>query len=382
MGTSSSREKEWKSTSEAHVVSTGRSQSEKHVAGSNVPISFKTLMDGSKAVCKVVVHAAYTTSTSTATAFLAKFSSNKGDLVCGLFTNNHVLGNPELADNCVIDMVFDGIPVGDSRNSTSLCKRLHTNGLFRFTCSVLDATFIRFDQATIAHFQECSYLTIGHQNALIEKQPLIVFQHPKGMDVHFAQGSFIQYYGTDFFHSVSTDYGSSGSPIALCDGTVVGIHKARPRTNANHNIAVTMTAVIQALLPFYDGSIAIPSHLVSNPIELDHRYSCKISAIGLDRCFVEHNTLCELKYLKYVSPASKFLVTYITPIWFAATSHGWYWTPTDPLHSTLETNWMPVSQLRVIGGFWDGVKPADKNVVIIQWLLSNNIIRGVCPNIS
>jgi len=60
--------------------------------------------------------------------------------------------------------------------------------------------------------------------------------------------------------------------------------------------------------------------------------------------------------------------TYITPIWFKRTSHGWYWTPTDPDPSEDAVNWMPVSREQVVGGVWNGQRPAPRNLVILAAL--------------
>jgi len=63
----------------------------------------------------------------------------------------------------------------------------------------------------------------------------------------------------------------------------------------------------------------------------------------------------------------------ITPIWFVPTSHGWYWTPTDPFDSDCYSNWMTVHNLKVIGGYWHNIEPANKNIIIIKWLRKNVI---------
>ena len=61
----------------------------------------------------------------------------------------------------------------------------------------------------------------------------------------------------------------------------------------------------------------------------------------------------------------------IPPIWFVPTSHGWYWTPTNPFNAELDVNWMSVQNSKVIG---DNSKPADKNIKIINWLCKNNTV--------
>lgn len=362
---------------EVHVVSIeSPGSSEKHVRGTNTPLPFQVLLDVSRAVCKVTIE------NGSGTGFLAKFATTTGSLVHGLFTNNHVLSEGRLADGQAFRVTFGAIPAGTTSKLTSVARTIMTKGAFRFTCPILDATFIKFSEEDIEVLTSsgCCFLQVASDWKGEKDAPVFVFQHPGGSDIHFAQGKCLAFNGFDIFHSVSTDYGSSGSPIAISDGTIVGLHKARSVSSSqNYNIAVTMKAIIKALLPHFVGMTS-PYHLVCNPIALDQAYSEKLLQIGLERCFID----CSSNYcgLMYVSPPSKFLgLEYVTPIWFVPTSHGWFWTPTDPSNQKKETNWMPVSQLQVIGGFWHGLTPAEKNVTIIKWLYQHNIVRGMCPSV-
>lgn len=361
---------------EAYVVDiNSASSSEKKIGGSTAPVSFKTLLDVSKAVCKVKVE------NETGTGFLAKFATTTGSLMHGLFTNNHVLSERRLADGQTFTIQFDAIPVGTSTNPSVFAATVTTTGLFRFTCPILDATFIHFGDEAIQFLTSggCRFLKVASGWEGSNGEPVFVFQHPGGADIHFAQGFFLQYYGLDIFHSVSTNYGSSGSPVALSNGQVIGLHKARSALESkNYNIAVPMSAVINAILPHSRGPV-FPRYLVCNPIALDPTYAAKFLQIGLERCFVSPTS--NFQGLMYVSPATSVLgLEIVTPIWFVPTSHGWYWTPTDPSSRDKDTNWMPVSRLRVIGGYWHDQVPASKNVRIINWLFQHNIVCGICPS--
>jgi len=362
---------------EAHMVDIDSGRwSEKHLSGSTVPVPFKMLMDVSCAVCKVEV------GNATGTGFLGMFATNTGSLVRGLFTNNHVLSEHRLADDQTMAIKFDGVRVGTPANHNPFVLTINTTGLFRFTCPILDATFIKFEDQYMQCLTSggCKFLKINSEWEGTKDIPVFVFQHPRGDDIHYAGGFFLKYHGLDMFHSVSTDYGSSGSPIAIQDGQVIGLHKARSvHKGKNYNVAVAMKAVIEAILPHFIGA-TFPRHMVANPITLDPIYATKLLHIGLERCF---NLSSRFKGLIYVSPAT-YVRGYrtITPIWFVPTSHGWYWTPTDPSSQEEETNWMSVSRLKVIGGYWHDEIPAPKNVTIIHWLLQYNIERGICPSVQ
>ena len=70
----------------------------------------------------------------------------------------------------------------------------------------------------------------------------------------------------------------------------------------------------------------------------------------------------------FISPPAFF----VTPIWFLRTKHAWYWTPLKPEKNDInKSNWMiiyPNNSVKVIGGIYNGVEPAPKNVEIIRWL--------------
>lgn len=75
----------------------------------------------------------------------------------------------------------------------------------------------------------------------------------------------------------------------------------------------------------------------------------------------------------FISPGSKN----ITPLWFYRTNHAWYWTPTDPkeFKNIILSNWLiiyPGGSLKVIGGYWNGQEPADRNIELIHWLESTD----------
>ena len=75
----------------------------------------------------------------------------------------------------------------------------------------------------------------------------------------------------------------------------------------------------------------------------------------------------------FISPSSK----YVTPLWFYRTIYAWYWTPTEPENNNIESsNWIIIYKgcsLKVIGGKWDGMEPAERNINLIHWLESTGL---------
>ena len=287
-----------------------------------------------------------------ATGFLGKFLCNN-TLIYGLFTNNHVLNEKMLADcDKYVYLKFD---------FRKKKLRLRWKSTFRFTCPVLDVTFIHLeDTATQLHETfECKFLACDFNWMGKEEEQLLVVQNPQGCrDLQVASGSFYKKHGFDIFHKASTDYGSSGSPLVTLNGIVIGIHKKRAAENSDqYNVAVSTKAVLAAICHFK----SLPRKLVSNPKSLDSKYEDQILEQNLRQ--VKENCKYGIIYQGSETHGSK--------IWFVPTSHGWYWTPTDPLKEKLDVNWMSVQSLKVTG---DNYKPTEENIKIIKWLRKNNIV--------
>ena len=337
---------------------------EKRIDGASSPMYLETYENPSKAVCKIEVD------NRTGTGFLAKFPAADGSPIHGIFTNNHVVSEQNLADGKMFTTRFDAVPV----HNAPLTQLVPTAGMFRFTCSVLDATFVRFEGELLQYLSShgCQFLEVAPE---LDGSEVFIFQHPRGDKISFAQGFFLRHHGIDMFHSVSTDFGSSGSPVALSNGLVIGIHKAQAaRSCNNHNVAVSMKAVIEAIRPFFCHPFT--PKLFGDLTFFDITYAAKLLDIGLQRCFI--HPASEFQGVMYAGHA-KFVdgdQEVVTPIWYVPTSHGWYWTPSDPSDKREETNWMPVSQLNVIGGCWDGKAPETE---INNWLYQHNIVCKKFP---
>lgn len=290
----------------------------------------------------------------TGSGFFGKFILSD-NCYYGLFTNNHVLNDEDLADEQSITLSMDVI---DQK------VQLELMNTFRFTCHLLDATFIQFNMELVQRLENlnCNFLAM-HSNWIgATEEQILVVQHPGGSDLQVAQGVFDHLHGFDVFHRVSSDFGSSGSPVVLCDGRVVGMYKRLSTDKCN--VAVSIKHLLQAISVNTDQE-TLPPKLVSNPSRLEEVYERRVFEQGL----VRSKQITEQNPLVYISPAIPLVAT---PIWFVPTSHGWYWTPTDPYKNDLDTNWMSVDRLQVIGGYWNGIEPADKNIAVIKWLRRNN----------
>ena len=78
----------------------------------------------------------------------------------------------------------------------------------------------------------------------------------------------------------------------------------------------------------------------------------------------------------FISPASAT----VTALLFYRTNHSWYWTPTIPSdyswNEIKKLNWSIIDESQpiiAIGGRWNGMSPASRNVTLIQWIISTQL---------
>ena len=296
------------------------------MAGSNLISSKEHPHDlQAKGVCKVIL----SDNKSFGTGFLSQFrlSSCDNQLIRGLFTNNHVLGEDDIQDGSTFELEFHlddphGHP-GQPSSCTKIVpvKVIELHQLFRFTCPMLDATFIEFNQYVVDKIKRMTptnlsveYLDLvdeAEYNQLHESDDLKVIGHPIegcGGGKTIARGGMISIKGFNILHKASTAHGSSGSPLLSPDGKVVGLHKAG---REEHNIAVSIIAVVQA---------------IEREMQLKYRQQqppCKyqMQKIGM---ILRWNDKRGMIY-SFTSAASH------EEVWFTHTKHGWYHTFTNPM---------------------------------------------------
>jgi hypothetical protein len=169
-----------------------------------------------------------------------------------------------------------------------------------------------------------------------------------------------QLWGFEFFLGASTDDELSGLPVTSEKlDLVVGIHKGR-NAKTGRNVAVGAWYVTEAIgKDIARTSYRSGYHTPSSACQLSSEHLEQLRKIKLD----------QIDELMFVSPASFG----VSPIWFVRTCHSWFWTPTNPEEDG-GSNWMRISpedHLQVIGGYWNGVEPAPKNIRIIRYLQTN-----------
>ena len=302
---------------------------EKFMSGSVLKSSKEQPHDlQAKGVCKIVLP----DNESCGTGFLGQFrlSSHDNKLIRGLFTNNHVLGELDIQDESTFELEFHiddpHHHSGEQSSGTKIIpvKVNELHQLLRFTCPVLDATFIEFNQDVIDKIRRMTptdlsveYLNLvdkAEYNELQESDDLKVIGHPiEGCDggKAIARGGMVRIKGFNILHKASTNRGSSGSPL-LSDGKVVGLHKAG---REEYNIAVSITAVVQAIerwmQPKYHQQQPPSKHQMNN-MGMKLRLNDKRGTI-----------------YSYISAAVASHDR--EEVWLTYTKHGWHHTLTNPM---------------------------------------------------
>ena len=191
------------------------------------PIEIKNLkryLKKEDAVCKLI--------TGSGTGFFCKFIVN-GRTMKGLFTNNHVLKEDLIKENSIIEL----------KHNDEIKEIKITLNRFKCTNEELDYTCIQiFDNEEYNNFFEiddninCQNLNIQYVNKLG-----VIYQFPNNQDISCGEG-FIEGIkkvndNNIIIHKITTDFGSSGSPIFLSDNLkVIGIHCRRKNKDTNIGI--------------------------------------------------------------------------------------------------------------------------------------------------
>ncbi len=374
---------------------------------------FSTLFELHKGICKVGVDQGW------GFGFLCKFplQNDSENFVYGVVTNNYTLSTNELQANQVT-LSFTISSAGEKRDFE---MQIDPTKRFRFTCPIFDATFLHLSRDEVAQVkkQKRLFLTLSSDWEGTRGEEMMVVQQQIGIKTRFSKGTFLRYHGFDILHTSSADVGSWGSPLALQDGKVIGLHKRKAGQNTSqYDVALSSKALVN-VLQMHCESAEPATKLISNPIRFNPDSELRIVEHGLAKCASLEN-----KSLIFVSPTDEdnedeeevdkegfarpkppkldassraYTVTsglegeepqkvtveasvYVTPLWFVPTSHGWYWTPTDPFDRSKETNWMSVSTRYVVGGAQQhGKKMLKKDVETSRWLRSTG---GIQKNLS
>lgn len=332
---------------------------------------FRTLFELHKGICKVG------TGSGSGTGFLCKFSvPDHEGYIMGFVTTSYILDVRDLSNPFMltVDVVRGG------KNSTYEIT-IDPSDRFRFSCAVLDTTFVHLRseevenlQASGRQFQELDTSWIGKKG-----EEVLIVQQQVGMKSRFTNGTFVRDHGVYILHTSKAKIGSWGSPLALKDGRIIGLHKRRATHKSDDtDVAVSAKVIVAAIAKHCKGA-SLPMKLISNPIRFDEASEARILEHDLTRCADKDN-----RVLIFVTPERELQVdaetghtSHVSPVWFVPTNHGWYWTPTDPFDRTQETNWISIDTPEATGDRRQNKKTiCREDRQIAKWLKSTGSIQN------
>ena len=154
-----------------------------------------------------------------------------------LMTNNHVLDEKFFKNSFQILIEF--------KNEE---RHIRLNNRIKYTNENLDFTIVEI-LPTDSIFNDITFLKIDDyimdndaEDKYIEED-ICIFQFPGGGELSFDKGKIKSIDGFQIEHMVSTEFGSSGSPILLLKNfKIIGLHNAR---YAQNNLGIFMKNILE-----------------------------------------------------------------------------------------------------------------------------------------
>lgn len=203
----------------------------------NVPTILLTIVDSvAKSVCKIKVPSKGKMVNGSGFFGVTHLDN---ELRYGLFTCNHVIGQHNLSS---VDITYILGKKGEHEIQLPIES-------YSFTNEELDATFIEVTHEKRQEIENKGYafMQIGKPKPPVTGEGIFIVQHPrKGLEIATGVVQELLVGRPHFYHTVSTHYGSSGSPVTKTDGSVIGIHRAR-KEEWHCNKAVQMASVVEAI---------------------------------------------------------------------------------------------------------------------------------------
>ena len=171
-----------------------------------------------------------------------------------LFTNNHILDENFFNNNNNLVIIYK-----DKE------KEIKLNNKIKYTNKNLDFTIIEIqDEDNISDYFEIDLYINSEENQYL-KRDIGILQYPNGNELSFDKGEVKSITNYRLIHTVSTDYGSSGSPIFLIENLkIIGVHNSRWK---KLNAGIFMKNILDDL-NFKSQAIIYKKIIISSPIIL------------------------------------------------------------------------------------------------------------------
>jgi len=226
-------------------------------------------------------------------------------------TNNHVLPAEYLQSNESFE-----IKIKDKSFKINL-----NNKDFLFTSELLDVTFVQLTNDEFFNNPEIDFLDFEvNENENYEKQAISAIHYPKG-ELIFSHGEIIVLKGFNYYHTVPTNNGSSGSPLINNNNLkVIGIHKMFTVSSnrlSNKNVATELGTIVKIINYLYDKNYIYDIKKAREKTKLLNDNELK----ELENHGLEKTDICNIFKCPYLKSNNKSWI-----VLYYKTNHGWYCT--------------------------------------------------------
>jgi len=247
---------------------------------------------------------------NTATGFLVKLPlPSEENPMFGLLTNNHVLNSKSLRPTKSFDIYVNG-------NKFEISLKNDTQ--FKFTSELIDVTFIQLTDDNLMNNGNLMFLEWCDKDAKV-KDIINIIQYIDDDDPYYSSGKIKCLCGFSYFHSGSTDEGSSGSPLINENLEIIGIHNSGISSGDSNvgklNVATKLSSIYEAIRVFYhrNNEVYRIKKTRKSAKELSNEEKEELTDHGL-----QETPLPNVYECPYLNSSLVLL--------FYRTNHGWYWT--------------------------------------------------------
>jgi len=316
-----------------------------------------------KSICLIKISNNNNNEIISGTGFFLKLPifSNEEPLY-GLITNNHVLNSERLHTIKSFKIIVNKETFEINLNDSD----------FIFTSEILDITFIQLMDKKYISNPIIDFLEpeIDEDKSYIGKSISIV-QYPNQQQ-SFAFGRISSLSGFNYYHSVTTNEGSSGSPLLINDINslkAIGIHKfsiINSSDNSVKNLATKFSVVSNAINTIYNKKyIHDITKAREKPRELNDTEIDELKIHGMEETNIYNVFKCQ-----YFKSKNKIVLFY-------KSNHGWYCAPRNKIKIKYNEKilkpygWIFINPYESIEKIIDNIgkeKLEHRHEVIIMWL--------------
>jgi ankyrin repeat protein len=285
------------------------------------------IKDMNRSICLIEVEEGY----GTGSFIKIPIPSSKNPMR-GLITNNHVINENKLKSGESFEIY------NSSENNKPIQIKINDKN-FVFTSELIDVTFIELSDETIDEFNPY-FLNIGNMDTG-ENKSINILQFPN-KELSLALGNIEEIHGFNYYHKISTYFGSSGSPLLNGNYEVVGVHKSSIK-DKNVNVAVKYSEIEFAIRTLYDNKDEYGIRKARESAKLlsesemkilnEYGLKLKLSSDDLNELKEEINQSDKSEYEKTIKlneleivQKSLFYCTFSENLLFYRTNYVWYVT--------------------------------------------------------